>query len=716
MIEILSFLDLRTIATTMVFTTFFCTLVMILLWRQNYKRLDGIRFWVADFVLQTLTVFLIALRGQIPDLISIDFANTLSLIGIYLGYRGLQAFFHIKTKQWFNYTILLVFPALFTWFTFVIPDLAVRNLVRSIFTIYFFILYVQTYFFRGKKGLFQQNLLIGLVFVGYLCVEISRVFDFFMVEHFNNDFFKAGTYEAYVLLSYTLLSILLTLSLAFLFNRSLLDNLAIQEEKFSKAFHTSPYAIVLARLNDGSILDVNETFLQYSGYESSEITGKTLMMLNLWENMEDRTYVLNELGTKKEVRDKEFYFRQKNGKRMIGLFSAQVLTINDEKYVLSSINDISKRKQAEEELKASEAKFRTLFTRMSEGFALHEIVYDAQHKPIDYVIKDINPAFEKQVGINAINVKEKLASVAYNIPVAPYLDIYSKVAETGEPQSFNTYFEPLDKYFDVLAFSPYHGSFATVFSDITEQRRAESILIENEARLKNLNATKDKFFSIIAHDLKGPFNSILGFSSLLSESVLAKDYENAEMYATIIHESTQSTLILLMNLLEWSRAQTGRMEYSPENLEINLLTKDIVALLEHAAHQKSIDISIDGIPNSIVYADRMLLSTILRNLISNAIKFTNPGGEVNLSATHQNEQLKFCVRDNGIGMQQEKLDKLFRMEENVSSPGTQNEMGTGLGLLLCKEFVEKQGGKIWAESVIDQGSSFYFTISTNAIS
>jgi len=158
-----------------------------------------------------------------------------------------------------------------------------------------------------------------------------------MGEHFHNDYFKSGTYGAYVLLSYTLLSILLTLSLTFLFNRSLLDNLTLQEEKFSKAFHTSPYAIVLARLEDGSILDMNETFQQYSGYDSSEMVGKTLMMLNLWENMEDRTNVLDELARNNEVRNKEYNFRKKNGKRMIGLFSAQVPTINDEKYVLSSI-------------------------------------------------------------------------------------------------------------------------------------------------------------------------------------------------------------------------------------------------------------------------------------------------------------------------------------------------------------------------------------------
>jgi len=232
----------------------------------------------------------------------------------------------------------------------------------------------------------------------------------------------------------------------------------------------------------------------------------------------------------------------------------------------------------------------------------------------------------------------------------------------------------------------------------------------SEARFRELNATKDKFFSIIAHDLKSPFNSILGFSQLLEESVKANDCHSTEQYASIIRKSTQRTMDLLMNLLEWSRAQTGRIEFTPEYLEIHALTKEVLGLFDQSANQKSISISLEAFPITTVFADKVLLSTILRNLISNAIKFTYPGGKIELSSNQAGLNLIVCVKDNGIGIKQEDLSKVFRIEESISRPGTQNEQGTGLGLLLCKEFVDKHGGKIWVESTPGKGSSFYFTI------
>ena len=234
--------------------------------------------------------------------------------------------------------------------------------------------------------------------------------------------------------------------------------------------------------------------------------------------------------------------------------------------------------------------------------------------------------------------------------------------------------------------------------------------MQSEARFRELNATKDKFFSIIAHDLKSPFNSILGFSKLLEESVQEKDSQSTEEYASIIRKSTQHTMDLLMNLLEWSRSQTGRMEFTPEYLEIKSLVKEVLALFDQTAKQKSISISLDSFPNTTVLADQVLLSTILRNLISNAIKFTHPGGMIELSSRQIGLELQVCVRDNGVGIKREDLTKVFRIEESISKPGTQNEQGTGLGLLLCKEFVEKHGGKIWVESTHEKGSAFYFTL------
>ena len=381
--------------------------------------------------------------------------------------------------------------------------------------------------------------------------------------------------------------------------------------------------------------------------------------------------------------------------------------------VFGVIQDITERKRSEDAVRESENKFRTLFTQMSEGFVLHELVYDDTHKAVDYKIIDINPAFEKQVGIQAKSAKGVLATQLYGSTPAPYLDIYAKVAETGEPHFFQTYFPPLDRHFQISVFSPNPGYFATTFVDITERMRNEEVLKENEAHLRELVATKDKFFSIIAHDLKSPFNSILGLSNLLVEQIQEKNFDGIEEYAKIIQKSSTTVFNLLMNLLEWARSQTGRMEFSREYIELGALINEVIELSNESAHQKSITIIKELPRNLLVFADKAMINTILRNLISNAIKFTYPGGQIIVSAEKKLDELKISISDNGIGIKKEAIGKLFRIDENNIRMGTQNEIGTGLGLILCKEFIEKHRGKIWVESEIGKGSKFSFTIPKN---
>lgn len=251
--------------------------------------------------------------------------------------------------------------------------------------------------------------------------------------------------------------------------------------------------------------------------------------------------------------------------------------------------------------------------------------------------------------------------------------------------------------------------------DITERKRAEEELRESEARLRELNATKDKFFSIIAHDLKSPFNSIIGFSNLLTRQIQEKDYKGIGRYAVIIQNSSQNAMSLLLNLLEWSRAQVGKMEFNLQYLDVVSLINEAIRLLEDAAVQKSITIYTE-LPSALfVYADKAMIATILRNLISNAIKFTDVGGEVVISAKQKPDELLITVSDNGVGISLDTIEKLFRIDQNHTTLGTSKEKGTGLGLILCKEFIEKHGGKIWVDSEVGKGSRFCFTIPTEQI-
>ncbi len=249
-----------------------------------------------------------------------------------------------------------------------------------------------------------------------------------------------------------------------------------------------------------------------------------------------------------------------------------------------------------------------------------------------------------------------------------------------------------------------------VLHDITERKQYEGHLLKNELRLKELNASKDKFFSIIAHDLKNPFNSILGFSNILMEMVQEKDYEAVEEYAEIIQNSSQRAMNLLMNLMEWSRSQIERMEFNPETIDIIALINEVTELLKYSAQLKSITIYKENDQNVMITADKAMMSNVLRNLISNAVKYTRPGGSIVISTKQKQDELLVNITDNGIGINKENLEKLFRIDESYSTPGTQNETGTGLGLLICKEFIDKHGGKIWVESEPDKGSTFHFTI------
>jgi signal transduction histidine kinase len=246
--------------------------------------------------------------------------------------------------------------------------------------------------------------------------------------------------------------------------------------------------------------------------------------------------------------------------------------------------------------------------------------------------------------------------------------------------------------------------------------RSNQIKIQND-ELQKLNATKDKFFSIIAHDLKSPFNAIVGFSDMLVKQVDRMDQEGIAKFAGIIHQSSQKAMDLLMNLMEWSQSQTGRMEFSPERFDLVSLIKEVELLFIDVAEQKAIEMKNDLPSDAFVYADEAMISTVIRNLISNAIKFTDPGGKIIISARQHPDELIVSVTDTGVGIPKNKIEKLFRIDENYSTSGTQNETGTGLGLILCQEFISQHQGKIWAESQVGNpsagrtgGSTFYFSL------
>jgi signal transduction histidine kinase/ligand-binding sensor domain-containing protein len=241
------------------------------------------------------------------------------------------------------------------------------------------------------------------------------------------------------------------------------------------------------------------------------------------------------------------------------------------------------------------------------------------------------------------------------------------------------------------------------------QKQSEK-LAENNEQLSLLNATKDKFFSIIGHDLRNPFNVTIGSSEMLLKSFDRLPPEKIRKFLELIYNASKNGNTLLDNLLQWSRTQTSRISYLPSKLKLLTVFEQAIALLESDALRKNITLEKMIDPDIIVMADENMTKTIFRNLVSNAIKFTHEKGNVTIKAAIDNQFVEITVSDTGVGIPLENIDKLFRIDTTITTKGTLKESGTGLGLILCKEFVEKHDGKIWVESEEGKGSKFKFTL------
>ncbi len=385
--------------------------------------------------------------------------------------------------------------------------------------------------------------------------------------------------------------------------------------------------------------------------------------------------------------------------------------VEDVEMVLKLANmawDIAERIKAEENLAESEERFRKVVEITPNGIAIYQ----------NGCFVFVNPA-----GLNLIRASDKSDLIGKPVLSIVHPDSQPEVIRRMGMVAQGMTIPPMEEklvrldgtVFDGEVFAlqtSFQGKPAgqVIVRDVTERRRAMKELRESEIRFSELNATKDKFFSILAHDLKNPFNTILGFSEILKESAGVLDNNSIKEYARVINESAKNTHRLLENLLEWAKANQGRLHFSPAEILLKPIVLAEIQGLKSIADIKNSEL-VEKIPNDLrVITDENMLRSCLRNLITNAIKFTPKNGMIVVIARKEASQIVIGVEDNGIGMLPEAIEKLFRIETSGSTRGTENEYGTGLGLILCKEFVEKLGGRIWVESEVGKGSRFYFTL------
>lgn len=481
----------------------------------------------------------------------------------------------------------------------------------------------------------------------------------------------------------------------------------IESEENYKELVTNAKSIIIKLDKNGIITFINEFGQDFFGFEERELVGKTAMETIIPE--------IESSGRKMDAMAKNIYEDpdkysvninenlKKSGERvLIEWHNKALFDKNGNKTGHMAIGlDVTERIKAEEALNDSQKNLMSVLNATQESVYM----FDREGR---FIIS------------NATGVK-RLSRTSEKELIGHYF------GEFMNPDLAHERHAKLEQVFvtgDTLEFEDersgmiFHHSFFPVFkndkvayvvtysTNITERKKAEIELKESKGQLLELIATKDKFFNIVAHDLKNPFTSLLGSSELLYKNIHQMERESIRELALVLNDSAKGGYAILQNLLDWSRSQTGLIKYKPECIHLNKVIEDNISNLQLQASSKEINLHNNTKEKIIIVSDRNMINTILRNLIGNAVKYTHRRGSVIIKAYNKSGKVHISVKDTGIGISKEEIEKLFRLDSKISNPGTANELGTGLGLKLCSEFAEKLGGSIHVESTQNEGSNF----------
>ncbi len=517
--------------------------------------------------------------------------------------------------------------------------------------------------------------------------------------------------------------------------------------RFKTAVIQNPATIVITDL-DANIQYVNPRFTQLTGYTAKEAYGENPRILKSGRTP-DQVYkeMWTDLVNGKTWKG-EFANQRKNGD--VFWEQATISPTFDESGRISGYiaikEDITEKKRYKEKLIALNENLQVQNEELNAAYGELNTINEKIHstnetlkkereqflsilnsipEPIyvsdkeSYKILFANKELKQIAGPDVVG-KECYVAIQNRTEVCEFCK-HEQVFQQEEPCFWEHYNESISKTFYIIdrAMKWMDGRDVhfQIAIDITERKKAEDKLreaehnlLEHSEQLAESNATKDKFFSIIAHDLKNPFNSIMGISRILHEKIDIYDKETIKKYAGYILESSEGSYKLLQSLLEWSRSQMGKIAYKPEVHNLFDMTDEVLGSLYSQMNAKGVKVQIDVKPDLKVYADWNMVTTIIRNLLSNAIKFSYRDGSIELHARDRGSFVEVAVEDHGKGMPENVREKLFRISEKVTMPGTEQERGTGLGLLLCKDFVIRHGGDISVKSEPEKGSTFIFTL------
>jgi PAS domain S-box-containing protein len=485
-----------------------------------------------------------------------------------------------------------------------------------------------------------------------------------------------------------------------------LQNLSQELKKYRMLFEHAADPVFVHDMH-GIIIESNNTASAKYGYTSAEFKNMPVWQVDVSGMSDEVQKKIDELNQKGKV-SFETMHKTKSGKKFHVEVNACIISWDKKTAVISSCRDISERKQAEQEKHKNQTRLKYIIQQLQDGI----VVFKKNGKILIW-----NSGIEQITGLKAKDaLHRRFYEIQYDIMFGQYKDkdfIRQKFDEIVNMTNPLIYAKPIENQIlhpekgvrtiqaTVYPIRIRHGKyiFGSVLRDITRNKNIEN-------KLRDLNITKDKIFSIIAHDLKTPFNSIIGFSDILLEKYDAYDRDQVKKLIQYINLSAKPTLAVLENLLEWVNAQTGRLGFMPKYFFLNHLLKEVIELLLPSAKIKNINLQWKQSEDIEVFADYNMMSSVLRNLITNAVKFTNPLGQVTVSYVFEDEIVKIMIRDTGVGMDEKKMKTIFHLDKTKTTTGTAGEKGSGLGLILSKEFIEKHGGRIEVESIVGEGTQF----------